>query len=192
MYKLCKTEQSAQRQRQLELGLLEVMLTERYEDISISDLCERMNIPRKSFYRYFSGKDGALQALLDHTFLEYERLSTFTTFADRDTVRKELVTFFDHWKQHQKLLDALQHSRLSGMLVERAVANALGQYQPHMLSETAQIRTIHTHSISFLTCGLMSMVLQWHLEGYRETSSEMAHIAAHLLTNPLVPERRLL
>ena len=72
MYKLCKTEQSAQRQRQLEEGLLAAMRTKRYEEITISDLCDQMGIPRKSFYRYFSGKDGALHALIDHALLDYE------------------------------------------------------------------------------------------------------------------------
>lgn len=64
MYKLCRTEQSAARQRQLEQGLLQAMRTQQYEDISISDLCDQMGIPRKSFYRYFSNKDGALFAPL--------------------------------------------------------------------------------------------------------------------------------
>ena len=73
MYKLCKTEQSAQRQRQLEEGLLTAMKTKRYEEITISDLCEQMDIPRKSFYRYFSSKDGALHALIDHTLLDFEQ-----------------------------------------------------------------------------------------------------------------------
>ena len=73
MYKLCKTEQSAQRQRQLEEGLLAAMKTKRYEEITISDLCEQMDIPRKSFYRYFSSKDGALHALNDHTLLDFEQ-----------------------------------------------------------------------------------------------------------------------
>ena len=73
MYKLCKTEQSAQRQRQLEEGLLAAMKTKRYEEITISDLCEQMDIPRKSFYRYFSSKDGALHALIDHTLLDFEQ-----------------------------------------------------------------------------------------------------------------------
>ena len=73
MYKLCKTEQSAARQRQLEQGLLQIMQTQQYEDISISDLCDRLGIPRKSFYRYFSSKDGALMALIDHTLMEFEQ-----------------------------------------------------------------------------------------------------------------------
>ena len=60
MYKICQTEQSTRRQRELEQGLLRLMLHKNYEDISVSDLCDHMQIPRKSFYRYFSSKDGAL------------------------------------------------------------------------------------------------------------------------------------
>ena len=39
MYKLCKTEQSANRQRQLEQGLLSMMAETQYDQISVSDLC---------------------------------------------------------------------------------------------------------------------------------------------------------
>ena len=51
MYKLCKTEQSARRQRELEEGLLSAMKLWRYDEITISDLCEQMEIPRKAIYR---------------------------------------------------------------------------------------------------------------------------------------------
>ena len=49
MYKLCKTEQSALRQRELEEGLLRAMLREPYESISVSELCDALGVPRKSF-----------------------------------------------------------------------------------------------------------------------------------------------
>ena len=60
MYKQCRTEQSAVRQRQLEQGLMEAMMKKKYEEISVTDLCVELGIPRKAFYRYFSDKDGAL------------------------------------------------------------------------------------------------------------------------------------
>ena len=90
MYKLCKTEQSAARQRQLEQGLLQAMRTQQYEEISISDLCDRLEIPRKSFYRYFSSKDGALAALLDHTLMEFEQSPQNAVSAKRGTANGDL------------------------------------------------------------------------------------------------------
>ena len=71
MYKLCKTEKSASRQQMLESGLLAAMISKPYEEISVSDLCDRLSIPRKAFYRYFSGKEGALLSLIDHTLMTF-------------------------------------------------------------------------------------------------------------------------
>ena len=71
MYKRCVTEQSAKRQRELEQGLLEVMAVRRFEDISITDLCLSLDIPRKAFCRYFSSREGALCALIDHTLMDF-------------------------------------------------------------------------------------------------------------------------
>lgn len=186
MYKLCKTEQSAARQRQLEQGLLTAMQTIRYEDINVSELCQRLGIPRKSFYRYFSGKDGALHALIDHTLMEYESFSAAHK-AEQRTLQGDLEQFFQFWLTHKKLLDALQHSDICGVLVERSMQHAVtegffpGRFMPK------EARNVQNHVVSFAVCGLMTMMVQWHHNGYRETAADLAQVAARLLTQPLFP-----
>jgi len=186
VYKLCKSEQSAARQRQLELGLLKAMLTQRYEDISISDLCDRMDIPRKSFYRYFSNKDGALFALLDHTLMEFEQSQNpyDSTFGSR--ALGDLERFFIFWYERRDLLDALMRNRLSGMLVERATSHALHERLMPSYLLTKDEKSQHL-ALTFAICGLLSMVMQWHQSGYQETPEQMARVASLLLTKPLVP-----
>ena len=187
MYKLCKTEQSAARQRQLEAGLLEAMRTERYEDISISDLCAHMQIPRKSFYRYFSSKDGALHALLDHTLMEFEGFATLTGNGAQRTLVSDLESFFAFWLNHRELLTVLDKSNLSGILIERAITHSLqetvmpSRFLPDDSKEMQKQITI------FGVCGLMSMVLIWHHEGYQKTPGEMAAVAARMMGQPLFP-----
>lgn len=186
MYKLCKIEQSAQRQRQLEDGLLEAMLVQRYEDISISDLCDHMGIPRKSFYRYFASKDGALHALVDHRLMEFEFQSD-VPIKQRGAELLALIRFFEYWRSQKKLLDALTKSDLSTILAQRALAlteeTIVFDYQnrqvPKNFSQVAN---------SFVVCGLMTLVLQWHHDGFRDSISEMAEMTRILLTRPLVPE----
>ncbi len=184
MYKLCKTEQSAARQRQLELGLLQCMLTRRYEEISISDLCEQMRIPRKSFYRYFSSKDGALFALLDHTMLEFYK-EGFRNFGEGKPMG-DLDAFFVFWHERRDVLDALERSGLSGILVERATALAQKErLVPVLINNwSADLQQI---AMSFAICGLMSMVIQWHHNGYRVSPEEMSQVAKAMLTRPLIP-----
>ena len=186
MYKLCKTEQSAQRQRQLEEGLLAAMRIKRYEEITISDLCDQMGIPRKSFYRYFSGKDGALHALIDHTLLDFEQYSVILSGKDPVNIHQDLRRFFEFWQQHRQLLDALERSGLSGVLVQRAISQAQNEYALPREQTRGDFRRIQSHAITFCICGIMSMVTRWHRSGYVETPLEMAQIAATLLTRPLV------
>ena len=74
MYKQCKTERSAKRQREIELAFLNLMETTAYEDISVTLLCQSIDIPRKAFYRYFDTKEDALHALIDHTLNECDAI----------------------------------------------------------------------------------------------------------------------
>lgn len=183
MYKQCVTEQSAKRQRELEAGLLAAMTLQRYEDITISDLCDEMGIPRKSFYRYFSGKDGALYALLDHTIMDFT--GEFFT-GTMDATIATLERFFLFWKEQNTLLDALVRSDLTGLLIQRSIARTVAEdllpkrnfYHHHKLPQD--------YLIIFLISGLLSLVIQWHKGDYKESASHLAQAAAQLLTQPLI------
>lgn len=183
MYKKCRTEQSSQRQRQIEQGLLQMMRVKRYEDISISDLCEKLQIPRKTFYRYFSGKDGALYALLDHTMLDFYTESLETS--DSGTAIGDLEKFFLFWYEKKDLLGALRRSGLSGILVERATVLA---QQEHLMPGRVRGWPISQQELGlmFALSGLMAMVLQWHDRGYTVSPQEMIRIATDVLTKPLI------
>ena len=185
MYKLCKSEQSAMRQRKLEKGLLKAMQTQPYEDISISDLCDQMQIPRKSFYRYFSNKDGALFALLDHTLMEFEQSSRAYESNFEKKAVGDLELFFVFWYERRDLLDALMRNRLSGLLVERATNHALHEHlvPGYMLGKDESSQHL---ALTFAICGLLSMVMQWHQNGFNEPPAQMAEIATTMLTKPLI------
>ena len=180
MYKLCKTEQSAKRQRELEQGLLSAMATHQYEEISVSDLCDHMNIPRKSFYRYFSSKDGALHALIDHTLLDYESFSN-----GQQMHQSEMERFFRFWRLQTPLLDALARSNLSSLLVTRTIDHTLSDVSilPRYLRH--EQRQFREQATVFAVSGLMMLILNWHNSGYALSVNQMADIGMQLLTKPL-------
>lgn len=188
MYKLCKTEQSANRQRELEQGLLAAMAVSHYDQISISDLCDRLQIPRKSFYRYFSGKDGALQALIDHTLVQFETRNVFLTGGKEQALRQELEQFFRFWREQKPLLDALARSGLSGMLIARAIDHALEEAGYPRQAPLQPVLGQQENAIMFAICGLMTMMVHWHHSGYEVTAQQMASVAARVLTRPLFKE----
>ena len=185
MYKLCHTEESSRRQRELEQGLLRAMLHRQYEDISVSDLCDYMQVPRKSFYRYFASKDGALHALIDHTLMEYESINLVYKEGEKRTVHLELTQFFQFWIEKKPLLDALQKSRMSGILVERSMAHATSMHGIPARFLPDDSTEVRHQVIVFCVSGLLSMVFSWHREGYPRSAEQMATIVTRLLSQPL-------
>lgn len=187
MYKLCKTERSAARQRELENGLLRLMTIKPYEDITVSDLCDFLQIPRKSFYRYFSSKEGALNALMDHTMMEYEGFNAVYAEGDRRTLEKELTQFFLFWMKNKALLDALSKNNMSGNLVERTMNHIAAEevIPQRLISDEAQF--VRKQVGLFCVSGLMSIVMLWHRDGYPHSAEEMARVTARLVSEPLFP-----
>lgn len=180
MYKLCRTDLSARRQRELEQGLLDAMKCQRYEDISVSDLCLHLQIPRKCFYRYFDSKDGALHALIDHTLMEYGEWRGAT---DQEHISDELERLFCFSKEKWELLDALEASGLVRVLAERAMvffcsdAMILGRLNPLGEGRTAE------HLVSFLVYGFIALVMSWYRGGFAESPAQMAKMTAKYLGN---------
>lgn len=189
MYKLCKTEQSAIRQRELELVLADMMQGQRYEDISVSEFCSHAGIPRKAFYRYFSSKDGALNALMDHTLLEYEQIREPGDRNPGRSILQELEGFYRFWHMQKPILDALEFSGLSGKLVERALSFAeTFSFLQHV--RAAENESRQRQAIRFAVSGIMIVMLNWHQDGYRESIREMAELTAQIITQPLLPSLR--
>lgn len=185
MYKKCQSEHSTIRQRQLEQGLLEAMKTKHYEQISVSDLCQQMGVPRKTFYRYFSGKEGALHSLIDHVLQDYD-LYVSPNLREDSSALEYMELIFSYWLQRKDVLDVLQRSDLTGMLIIRAILLAQEETAKPIRFLPAEVRAEQKHITIFMVCGLMSMVAQWHHEGYQEPVRQMAQIALRLLTEPLV------
>ena len=187
MYKLCKTEQSALRQRQLEEALLSAMAIQRYEDISVSDMCTDIGIPRKAFYRYFDSKEDALHALIDHRLLDLRMDNSRIAASGKQRMLQELTGVFVFWLEQKPLLDALYRNGLSSVLVARVITHAISEqmldFELHKLyPDPKALKAV----VSFATCGIMTTVLQWHREGFERKPEEMAEIVYQIMSRPLI------
>ena len=182
MYKRCVTEQSAKRQRELEQGLLDAMLTKGYEGISISELCDELGVPRKSFYRYFNGKEGALCALIDHMLIDFSG-EVFSDEAGK--VMDTMERFFAYWKERRRFVDALVKNELVGVFVQRTLSRSM---ETDVIAE--KLLSLHSgmkreYVVLFFVSGLLSLLFQWHRDGFAESPREMAATALHLMTRPM-------
>jgi len=187
MYKICHTAESSQRQRFLEQGLLGILETQPYEKITLTELCRQLQVPRKTFYRYFPAKDDCLLALIDHTLSDCNDIALKGWDGSTALDEQVQLRFFRYWKDHSAFLDAIQANGLQHLLLDRTSLIV------DRMKENRQSDSFAREQVEyFIAHGLMTTVLRWHQYGFPGTPQEMAAVFGRLLAAPDVSIDRLL
>ena len=187
MYKICHTEDSSRRQRELEQGFLNMLQSQPYEKITLTELCRQLNVPRKTFYRYFPTKEDCLLALVDHTLSDCNDIALRGW--DGSTALDEPVQlrFFAYWMDHRNFLDMIQENNFQHLLLDRTTAIV------NRMKENRKADTFAREQVEyFVAHGLMTTVLRWHHFGFPDSPEEMAKTFGNLLSSTEVSLTRLL
>lgn len=187
VYKLCKTEQSAKRQREIEIGLFEMMKSVGYDNVTVSALCETLNIPRKAFYRYFDSKDDALKAFVDHTMFEFDTYNSGESVKGKRSLGAELKQTFDYWHENSDVLRAFDRSGRLDIILERAIKFPIADKIATSRFLPDESDTEREWIFKFVAAGLTTMVFDWYKSGFSASSEQMADIARRIISKPLFP-----
>lgn len=187
MYKTCHTEESSRRQRELEAGLLAAMGILPYEKITLTELCRQLEIPRKSFYRYFPTKEDCLLALIDHTLSDCNDIALKGWDGSGNLDQMTQLRFFRFWKEHAPFLDAVRDNGFRHLLLDRTTVIV------DRMKENTQRGCFARDQVEyFVAYGLMTTVLRWHHFGFPNSPEEMAEVFGRFLEKTEIPVNRLL
>lgn len=187
MYKICHTEDSSRRQREMEQGFLHMLHSQTYDKITLTELCRHLNVPRKTFYRYFPTKEDCLLALIDHTLADCNDIALGGWNGASELDRQALLRFFGYWKERSAFLDAVAENGLRYLLLDRTTVIV------DRMKATAAADSFARDQVEyFVAHGLMTTVLRWHHFGFRSSPEEMAQVFSKLLISPDVSISRLL
>ncbi len=187
MYKLCKTEQSTKRQREIENALLDMMSKKSYTEISITEVCERLGMPRKTFYRYFDSKEDMLYALIEHTMTEYQDFAAAPGKDGIRTLQSEIENYYKFWICHKPLLDALYRNNMLEKIIDVSMnfpVNDMVSLQKFLPDDSEWARE---KIFKFAVCGLCFQMIDWYKGGFKTSISDMARISCRTLSKPLFP-----
>lgn len=179
MYRRCTTEKTAKQQQAFISCLFDSMGKQRYEEITVSNLCQQAGLSRNVFYHLFDSKDDALSALLDRALLDA------ADFILPDHLRNpnypdQLLHFLYYWKSQKPLLDALEANSISMKLVERAISHTYNE-EPGILQQLDICKDKDAvEKTTFWVSGMMSIILTWHHAKFQKTVEEIADIILNL------------
>lgn len=177
MAKKCITEKSARRQQWIENGLLELMITRRFDDLTVTDLCRYLELSRRSFYRYFRDLEDVLDSALDHIF---QGMAIPNRIPELNEIQKN----YEFWFENRHILDALHNSNMIDRLydgitrytVPMEIQNYLDSKNQELWQEASQ----------FAIGGFVSLIIFWYKDGFRKSPEQMAQIAYRMLFSPIL------
>lgn len=186
MYKVCKTARSAERQKFIGDVLIQMMKTSRVDHISISELCIRAKLPRKTFYRYFDTLEDVLAYLFERTTQEYREFCLKHTPEGALSGDKLLENFLIFWSSRTDFLEAICNNAMVAVFVDHLIRTSVTDLDfLGCLDTNTDPQFIHD-TITFFVSGLTSFLIQNHQHTDLRNPEEIAQIILRIFSSPLL------
>lgn len=166
--------------RALQTALLELVVKEDYEAITVADICDAADVGRSAFYHHFKGKDDLLRS----GFAQLEADLDATGLGQGADFG---ASFLEHAFQHRVLYPALMRSQ-AGPIVSTAIRRILGSHARTTLdSESAS--GVPRELRAALLVDLLLSLTGWWLERdakqpVREIDGMFKEMAAGIIGKP--------
>ncbi len=161
-------EQSA---RMIEEALLKLMREKSYNQITVSEIAERADIARRTFYRLYKEKDEVLHGYFGRLCKEYQSKSPVLEKYDLLQIAGE---YFSFWYQYRDFLMQMHRCGLEQLLYyeisqasEEVVRNRIGDRQ---IEDFSDFRYFADYSAG----GFLLLLRRWIMEGMKESPEQYA------------------
>lgn len=146
-----------------------------YRDITVKELCARVPINKKTFYRYYETMDFLLAEFQENMMSAYlARVEGLRIPEDLEQITREFFTFAsERGEVFERITCAGPHSALQSQM-ESDVLERHGNADASDDPERSLL-------MSFVTEATLAIYRQWVADGKRISSDEVATIAAKLL-----------
>ena len=145
-------------------ALLILIRKKEWQDISVTEICEKAGVTRMSFYRSFTGKEDVLRKWIGKVTDQFMAESGIDFL--RDSREDYLLKLFRHVTQYKERLLAIYRAGLIHFVQEEFDRVMLDHYKGKYSD----------YQTSFLAGGIYNVFLLWLKKGCLETPEEMARM----------------
>ncbi len=145
-------------------ALLILIRKKEWQDISVTEICEKAGVTRMSFYRSFTGKEDVLRKQIVRVTDQFMAESGIDFL--RDSREDYLLKLFRHVTRYRERLQVIYRAGLIHFVQE--------EFDRVMLAHYAD--RYSDYQTSFLSGGIYNVFLLWLKKGCLETPEEMARM----------------
>ncbi|MGN0571274.1 MAG: TetR/AcrR family transcriptional regulator [Candidatus Fimenecus sp.] len=145
----------------IELALLQLMKTKKFETISISEITKKAGVSRNAFYRNFTSKEDILKQYCDRVTKD------FFDSVDEKFTYNYYVRLLYHFQNQYEAIQIILKANLIYILID-----VFSKYTSVRDSDTKR----KPYADSYAAGGMLFVVLRWLNAGMPETPEELAQI----------------
>lgn len=161
-------EQSA---KMIEDALFELMGEKDFSGITVSEIVQRADVARRTFYRLYRGKEAVLCGCFDRLCREYQR--TYPALESYD-LEQIAADFFRFWHRHREFLLLMHRCGMGEMLyyeISRASEGVVkGRISGGENGDEQEVRFFAYYSAG----GFILLLHHWITEGMKGTPEQYA------------------
>lgn len=154
-------------------ALVKLMETQKFSDITITQIVQQAGVARASYYRNFSSKEEVLSIITEDIWVDYQQKTSMLkqSFFSYDSV----LLAFRYFRTYKRFMLSVYNAGLSSIYLEM-----LDQLTEQMAGDMA-INDIKRYSIYYYSGALFNVFLKWLENGMRERPEEMADMFYNLI-----------
>jgi len=172
--KIHRSTKSLNVQREILEALLILMSQKKFQDISITELCQKAGTSRMAFYRNFNFLRDVLVRHLDTLFEQYvEEMSSISFKGAFDFALK----LFVYHERHKRFLKLLMKAGLQTILLERFDKYLVKIFE-NLLHREIQDFSESYFRVEFISGGLYKILIAWLSQNAAQPAKAMAKIVA--------------
>lgn len=170
-----KNPTALQSQKFILQALLDLMGKVAYDKISVSDICRKADVDRRTFYRNFDSKNEVLEHHI--ICLSKEYIEEFNRMKIIDKYTATLL-FFDFWEKHLSLIQNMKKCGLSDFVFSH-FEHFVKSNQKLLIRNDLSDSTLH-YLYAYRIGGFWNVMLTWASDDAKLSSKELATLISDL------------
>lgn len=176
--------QREQSGRMIEDALFELMEEKCYAQITVSEIAERADISRRTFYRLYREKDDVLRGCFGRLCQEYCRKSPALQCYDIGQIAQE---YFSFWYQYRDFLLLMKKSGMDEMLYYEISRSSVDVVKLRIAGSEHKNAEAVEYFADYSTGGFLLLLKRWVTTGMKETPEQYAQAVSEALLKFIRP-----
>lgn len=151
-----------------------LLQTEKYEDISVCDICKKAGVSRMSFYRNFNSKDELTKKAFDYIV---KRIQDNVNQKNNVNIYNVVKGCFEIFKDYKDIIFSLQNTEIFHSIIAESSLEVQEKFNIDYISKSSKYVPL------FYISAVYFVIINWLKNGATETPDEMARLVTTLI-NP--------